>query len=221
MKLVYPEIDFVFKFACGTFPSAVIENPRLFYRFLDDLQRQCCGEDGAAILSVDDKPVPIAGNLDLITQFFPFEINRKTLLNKVLSRLEKHAVAPEFYERSQQLLSNLEKLIYDLAFQYDLELETSKLSIGALLKSAGIMLKEEYPTLAEKLLVYMDLMCSNGLAAVFILVNLHSLLDDKTLELFTECCCQKEYKILLIDNKEYNKLPRENRLLIDADLCEL
>ena len=75
-------------------------------------------------------------------------------------------------------------------------------------------------SLAEKLLVYIDLMCSNGLASVFVLVNLRSLLDDKTMELFTESCCQKEYKILLIDNKEYNKLSRENRLLIDADLCE-
>ena len=47
-----------------------------------------------------------------------------------------------------------------------------------------------------------------------------SLLDDKTMELFTDSCCQKEYKILLIDNMEYNKLPRENRLVIDGDLCE-
>ena len=220
MKLIFPEIDSAFKFTCGTFPSAVIENQGLFYRFVDDLQRQCAGDDGDAVLSVNDVPISIAGNLDLLTQFFPFEINRKTLLNKVLFRLEKHAVAPEFYERSQQLMSNLEKLIYDLAFQYDLELETTKLSIGALLKSSGIMLKEDYPSLAEKLLVYIDLMCSNGLASVFVLVNLRSLLDDKTMELFTDSCCQKEYKILLIDNMEYNKLPRENRLVIDGDLCE-
>lgn len=220
MKLVYPEIDTIFDFNCGFFPAAVIENRGLFYRFVDDLQRQCCGDDGSSVLSEDDTPVSIAGNLELITQFFPFEINRKTLLNKVLARLEKHAVAPEFYERSQQLLSNLEKMIYDLAFQYDLELEISKLSIGALLKSSGIMLKEDYSSLAEKLLVYIDLMCSNGIASVFVLVNLCSLLDDKTMELFTDSCCQKEYKILLIDNKEYNKLPRENRFVIDADLCE-
>ena len=113
MKLVYPEIDTIFDFNCGFFPAAVIENRGLFYRFVDDLQRQCCGDDGSSVLSEDDTPVSIAGNLELITQFFPFEINRKTLLNKVLARLEKHAVAPEFYERSQQLLSNLEKMIYE------------------------------------------------------------------------------------------------------------
>ena len=221
MKLAYPEIESVVKFNNGTFPSLVIENPSLFFRFIDDLHRQSCGEDGPIVLSVDEKPISVSGNLDLITDFFSFEINQKTLLNKILAKMEKQAVNQEFYERSQQILGSIEKLIYDLAFQNDLELEPERLSISSLLKSAGIQLKDDYPDLAEKLLVYMDLMNYNGLASVFVFVNLRSFLDDAALELFTESCCRKEHNILLIDNKVYKKLSREERLLIDNDLCEI
>ena len=221
MKLAYPEIESVISFNSGVFPSLVIENPCLFYRFIDDLHRQSCGEDGSAVLSVDDKPIPVPGNMDLISDFFPFEINRKTLLNKILSKMEKQAISQEFYERSMQILGNVENLIYDLAFQNDLELETERLSVSSLLKSAGIQLKEDYPDLAEKLLAYMDLMSDNGLASVFVFVNLRSFLDDAAMELFAESCCRKEHKILLVDNKVYKKLSREERLLIDSDLCEI
>ena len=221
MKLVYPEIESVIKFNNGTFPSLVIENPSLFYRFIDDLHRQSRGEDGPVVLSVDEKPIPVSSNLDLISDFFPFEINKKTLLNKILGKMEKQAASQEFYERSQQILGSIEKLIYDLAFQNDLELEPERLSVSSLLKSAGIQLKEDYPDLAEKLLVYMDLMNDNGLASVFVFVNLRSFFDDSALEMFTDSCCRKEHNILLVDNKVYKKLSREERLLIDNDLCEI
>ena len=221
MKLAYPEIESVVKFDNGTFPALVIENPSLFFRFIDDLHHQSCGEDGPVVLSVDEKPIPVPGNLDLITDFFSFEINQKTLLNKILAKMETPAMNQEFYERSQQILGSIEKLIYDFAFQNDLELVPERLSISSLLKSAGIQLKEDYPDLAEKLLVYMDLMNDNGLASVFVFVNLRSFLDDAALELFTESCCRKEHNILLIDNKVNKKLSREERLLIDNDLCEI
>ena len=135
--------------------------------------------------------------------------------------MEKQAMSQEFYERSQQILGNIEKLIYDLAFQNDLELEPERLSMSSLLKSTGIILKEDYPDLAEKILVYMDLMSENGLASVFVFVNLRSFLDDTAIELFTESCCRKEHNILLVDNKVYKKRSREERLLIDNDLCEI
>ena len=220
MKLVYPEIDTVFHFGDGTFSSVIIENQNLFYRFTDDLYRQCCGESGKSILSAEDNTLSIAGNLELLTDFFPFEINRKTLLNKIIAKMEKSACGTEFYETSQHLLGQIEKLICDLAFQNDLELEMPRLSISSLMKSAGICLKEDYPSLAEKILVYLDLMTAHGLASVFVFVNLRSFLDYKTLESFTDTCCRKEYNILLIDNKEYDKLSREKRTVIDVDLCE-
>lgn len=220
MKLVHPEIQTVFQFKTGHFPALVIENPTFFYRFTDDLCRQYNGESGDAVLSFDDHPVAISGNLELHTNFFPFEINRKNLITKITSRLEKQALSAEFYERSQHLLGDIENLLLDLAFQNDFEVEFSKLSMSGLLKAAGIYLKEDDLPLAEKILTYMELMRANALASVFVFVNLRSLLDDETMEKFTVTCCSHEYNIMLIDNREYNKLSLEKRTVIDSDLCE-
>ena len=220
MKLVFPEFETPLHFAEGSFPSVVIENHGLFYRFVEDLHRQTCGEEGVAVLSSDDEPIPFPEHLDLVTEFFPFAINRKALLNKVIAELGKRALAPEFYARSQQLFSQVENLIRDLAFLEDLELDLPPFSAGALLKAAGVSLKEDYPSLAEKMLVYMDLMTGYGLAEVFVFVNLRCLLEDSVMELFTDSCCRKGYDILLVDSHAYSKLARERRTVIDAELCE-
>ena len=220
MKLAHPEIQTLFQFGDGYFPSVIIENSSLFYRFVDDLYRQCNGCDGDAVLSNDDIPVPISGNLELLTNFFPFEINRKNLLTKISAKLEKSALTPEFFERGQQLVSTVENFMLDLAFQNDLDLEFPKLSIAGILKSAGICLKEDDLPLAEKILTYMELMRTYGAASAFVFVNLRSVLDDETMERFTASCCDHEYNIMLIDNREYSKLPLEKRTVIDIDLCE-
>lgn len=220
MKLAYPDLSVPIQFQHGYFSSLIIENPQLFYRLVDDLYWQCKGNDGAAVLSRNDSPIPIAGNLLLFTDFFSFEINQKNLLNKILSALEKQALSPEFYEKSQILLGEIEKLFHDLAFQNDIDLDFSRLSISSMLKAAGTCIKEDYQTLAEKILVYMDLMTMYDLAEVFVMVNSRSLLDYKTLDSLMETCCKKEYKVLLIDNTAYPKLIREQRTVIDYDLCE-
>ncbi len=156
----------------------------------------------------------------MLTNFFPFEINRKNLITKITSRLEKQALSAEFYERSQQLLGDIENLLLDLAFQNDFEVEFSKLSISTLLKSAGVYLKADDLPLAEKILTYMELMRANVLASIFVFVNLRSLLDDETMANFTSTCYSHEYNIMLVDNREYNKLSFEKRTVIDIDLCE-
>ena len=220
MKLAYPEIETVFRFGEGSFPSAVIENPGLFYRLVNDLYGQSIGGSGDAVLSINDEPISIGGNLELFTNFFPFEINQKNLINKIIAKLEKQALSPEFYERTQHLLGETERLILDIAFHHDLDLETSRLSISTLFKAAGICLKEDGLSLAEKISSYMDLMIANGLANVFVLVNLRSVLDSRTMEIFTDNCCRHDQNILLIDNHAYDKLSREKRVIIDMDLCE-
>ena len=220
MKLVYPEIQTVFQFGNGNIPAIIIENANLFYRFTDDLYRQCNGENGEAVLSCDDAPVPISGNLELFTNYFPFEINRKNLITKITAKLEKNAVTPEFYERCQKLIGEIENFMFDLAFQNDLDLEFPKLSVSGILKSTGVCLKEDDLPLAEKMLTYMELARSYGLASAFVFVNLRSVLDDETMEKFTLTCSSHEYNIMLIDNREYSKLTLEKRTVIDIDLCE-
>jgi len=221
MKLVFPEIDTPLVFEEGTFCSLVVENPRLLYRILNDLYQQVQGDDGEAILSEEENIISIEKNLELITDYFPFDINSKKLLAKIIAQIEKQAVSPEYFDRTQKLLGTLEKYCYDLAFELALDLDFSRLTVSSLLKAVAPHLRDDAPTLAEKMLEYINLMSEYGLARLFILVNARSFIDDETMEVFTTTCCQHNHSLLLIDCHPSAILTRENRMIIDADLCEI
>ena len=153
-------------------------------------------------------------------RYFPFEINRKNLLNKLLSVLEKEALSPEFYDRTQRLLGQTEQWIYDLAFATDNELEPKGISIVSLLKAAGIEFREDYHSLSEKILAYMDMVSNYDLAKLFVFINARSFINDRNMELFTENCIKKGFSILLIDSSEHPRLSLEESHVIDGDLCE-
>lgn len=220
MKLIFPEISTTILFKPGVFPSLVIENQDIFYSFTEDLYQQFRGYSGKTVLSLNDTPIPFSSNLDLLANYFPFEINRKNLLNKLLSVLEKEALSPEFYDRTQRLLGQTEQWIYDLAFATDNELEPKGISIVSLLKAAGIEFREDYHSLSEKILAYMDMVSNYDLAKLFVFINARSFINDRNMELFTENCIKKGFSILLIDSSEHPRLSLEERHVIDGDLCE-
>ena len=221
MKLVYPDIETHLVFEEGSFPALIIENQNLFSNFIDDISRQINSESGNAVLSSDNTPIPISGNIDLLTDFFSFEINRKNLLTKIIADLEKHAVAEDFLEPGQQLLGKVEKWVIDLAFCADIDVDLPKLSISSLLKSTGLCIKDDFVSLPEKLLTYIDLATRYKLCQIFVFVNLRSFLDYDTISQFTESCCLHGHKILLLDNCAYPRIYREQRTIIDTDLCEI
>ena len=221
MKLVYPDIETHLVFEDGSFPALIIENQNLFFNFIDDISRQINNESGNAVLSSDNTPIPISGNIDLLTDFFSFGINRKNLLTKIISDLEKQAVDEDFFETSQQLLGKVEKWVIDLAFCADIDVDLPKLSISSLLKSTGLCIKDDFVSLPEKLLTYIDLATRYKLCQIFIFVNLRSFLDYDTISQFTESCCLHGHKILLLDNCAYPRIYREQRTIIDTDLCEI
>lgn len=221
MKLVYPDIETHLVFEEGSFPALIIENQNLFSNFIDDISRQINSESGNAVLSSDNTPIPISGNIDLLTDFFSFEINRKNLLTKIIADLEKHAVAEDFLETGQQLLGKVEKWVIDLAFCADIDVDLPKLSISSLLKSTGLCIKDDFVSLPEKLLTYIDLATRYKLCQIFVFVNLRSFLDYDTISQFTESCCLHGHKILLLDNCAYPRIYREQRTIIDTDLCEI
>ena len=139
----------------------------------------------------------------------------------MVTELEKQSSKDEYWERSQNLLSDIERWILDLAYTAQIEIESPNLSVISLLKSSGISIKDDFESLPEKMLTYMDLMTNFNLARVFVFVNLRSMLDCKTLEFFTDCSCKHGFNFLLVDNCVTDKLSREKKIIIDNDLCEL
>ena len=221
MKLVYPALQTAILLSTDCINSVIIEEPGFFYEFVKDLKRQWEGMDGQAVLSGNDETLEISKNMELIIDGINFEINQKTLLNKVLSVLDKTGRSEEYIEKSQRLLAEIERYIYDLSFNFDIELQCDKISIAQILKSAGISIISEYSRLTEVLYSYMQLVREFDRDKVFVFVNLRSFVKEEELQDFADTVLAHEYRVLLLDNHVYPNLTVERRLIVDADLCEI
>lgn len=89
MKVVFPEIKQVFSCDEGEVWTIIVENQRYLYNILTDIERQILGNEGKVILSENEKVVRIDKKMELLTQFVPFDMNRKPLLNKIMTAMQK------------------------------------------------------------------------------------------------------------------------------------
>ena len=157
---------------------------------------------------------------ELIDGLIGFDINKKSLLNKINSAVEKTAMSDIYYQKSAEVLSVVEAYIDGLCLDLPGNIEASKINVPAIIKMAGICINDDYNSIPEKLIDYMELVREYDRDKLFIFVNMRSFFDDDTMSAFFSTVIDHELKILLIDAHSENKLANENRLTVDEDLCE-
>lgn len=221
MKLVCYDIDYVFDTEMAGVNCLIIENQKLMYSLLMDIQGQMNGFNGRSVLSEKDKELPMAKNLELLTHFVPFDINQKSLLNKTASVLESIAVSDEYYEETMELLSKIEEYMLRLSFHMDSDLICDGTTINSLVKASGIRFKDEYDSLAEKLIDYMELVTSLDRRKLFITVNLRSFIDDDEAQRFVDTLISHQFHVVMIESNEHPLLDHEQRYIVDYNLCEI
>ena len=221
MKIILPEIDHVFEVKEEYVNEIVIENQRLMRTVITDLFDQINGFEGRAVLSDSDKPIRIAKSMEVLDRFVPFSINKKPLINKIASELEKKAVNPELYPDTLEILSRIEKYLLDISQEMIGDLLFDNVNIASLIKASGVSLCEEYDSLGEKIIDYFELVTEYDNSKVFILVNIRSYLDDEEMEAFVYTVCRQGYMVVLIESVEHTVIKGIKRYIIDKDLCEI
>ena len=221
MKFVYPDINHVIEVTEDCVNTLIIENQNLFVELIEDLYFQLEGRDGRSVLSSKGRVLDIAKNLELLSQFVPFELNKKSLITKVTACMEKLSVDSAHYEKTMELLSTLEAYMYDLSFGLTGDIAVTKINSGAVIKAVGVEFEDDYDSLGEKIIDYMELVTAYDRQKLFVFLNLRSYISDEETELFFETVLNHRFKVVLIDNKEYNRVKFENRYIVDKDLCEI
>jgi CRISPR-associated protein Csn2 len=221
MRIVFEGINRCFECCEDKVKSLVIENPKLFYKIITDIEWQLEGNQGTCIVSKDDKVLDTAKSIELITQFIPFDINKKTLINKTIAEMSKIAVNDFNYVRSTELLSEIERYCNGLAFEMSGNIEIGPIGMDALLKASGVKFADYYELLSEKLLDYFELVRRYETDKLFVLVNIHSYIDCIEITQFLKEIVKHGYNVLLIDGREYELSEMEERYIVDDDLCEI
>ena len=81
--------------------------------------------------------------------------------------------------------------------------------------------QEDYESLPEKIIDYMELITEYEKEKLFILYNLRSLISDRDTDLFIDTVLRHGYNVFMLESSEHTLLSGERRYIIDNSLCEI
>lgn len=220
MKIVHPKINSKIEISDREISVLVIEEPEFFYELLIDIKKQINNFEGNTVLSVHNGPVSFHKYVELITDPLAIEMNSRTIMKKVLVAMEKCGQDAVYYERTQKLMAEIETYINDLSLNFDTEIECHDISFQQILKAAELTVVDEYSRLVDRIYAYMELIREFEGDKLFIFVNLSSYIKNERLQEFVNTVVGHSFRVLLIDSHDFERLEKENRLIVDCDLCE-
>lgn len=210
----------ILKFGEGYVNELLVENKKMFFDMVNSMAEQLDGEHGDCVLSIADKPVEFSKYADVIVQFAPFHINRKSLITKFCAALEKKAVAAENYMNTVELLGNLEKYMLYLSEDFSFEINCKKLDIGHVIHALAPEFEESDKSTLERIFAYMELVRELDRDKLFIMVNMRAYFTDEEMASFVESVVFHDFKVLLLESSEAVKLKHTKKYVVDKDLCE-
>lgn len=221
MKLAYSTLQNIIEIKGDTIHSIVVENPKYYYNMVKDFMDQMEGKEGGWTVSENDKPLAVNKCVEVLFDFISINVNQKTLIAKIVNEMERMANKEENINGTMQLLSDIERFVLYLNEDFDLSINCDKLTISQLLKSIGISVSVETDDLIEILYSYMQLVRQFIGDKLFVFVNLRSFVSQKQFSDFAMTIIGHGYQVIFLENKEYDKIAKESRLIIDQDLCEI
>lgn len=219
MKYCHPYFDSAIIAGEDKVNTIVIESQVAFSEIIRDVASSIEGNKEQSMLFQGEKLVSFTASAELLSSFFPFELNKKTLLNKIISALEKEAVSPEKYQQTYNLISETQEYLNDIAEDFDCNLSFEKISPLSIIKSSGMEIADNYNSLPEKILDYFEIVREFERDKLFFTVNLRSFLSDTDAESFFQSIVMHGFAVIMFENKEYKKSKWETRLILDSDLC--
>lgn len=133
--------------------------------------------------------------------------------------MQKLAMDEGHYYQTNELITLLESYLLDLSVELTGDIEFSKITWENIIKAAGVEFADNYDSLAEKILDYMELVREYDSEKMFITLNLRSYISDDEMNKFVNDVVARGYKLLMLENNEYPIIEHEKRYIIDADKC--
>ena len=218
MNILFPQVNAPFTIRDDKINQIIIESPVDLYILITELSSQISKNDGDIILSDGNKLLDISKIVDLTTDYFPFEVNKKSLVSKLYTIMKEDAINESTYE-TNEIISRVSKYLVDISNDHDYNIEFEQLDVVALFKACNVRFCDDAESLEEKVVNY----CKNTITMlgdkVFVFVSLRNYLSDKSFEYFKKMVIDNKLKVILIEAVERPKKELENTLIVDMDRC--
>ena len=199
MKLVHPILNQPINWNECLIQSFVIENPKMYREFVEELYQQMEGSKGNFVLSEDNELLDLSKYAELISDIIKINTDSKKIITGVIKDLtdiainERHFEILELYRRINEEISNI-------IFSSGIDIVFDDINdISQILKLYNVKPNDEKTTLAERILFYMEL-CEKYLKKhLFIFFNLHSYFAKEELELLFKNIQYSKYNVFIVE----------------------
>lgn len=221
MKMfTYPPVDLIADIPENKVLTIIAENPKLMYELAEDIYNQINGNSGSVVFSENYVPIKPQKAVDLITQFVPFTVNRKDILNKIYTKVNQTSINEKFYKDTQEILSHIELYLYNITEELNVETNFVRPNeITGILKAFDLKIVENEQSLVDKILEYIIACRDYRGCNWFITVGLRNYITSEEAELLFQSVLLNDVTLVCIEGSSQNKVKNETRIIIDNDLC--
>lgn len=220
MKLAFGGSGLFIEFRENRIEQLIIEHPGCFREIVEEMIRQCKGEEGKMTLSDKDKVIDFSGNVLVISDPLNLQRNTKKILSRMYEQMRISIFERSLHQRFYESAAAIEAFAYELdavseyAIQYD-----TNITVQGLLKFLNVKLAEEDQTYPETLSDYLKLVSDLLNIRLIVFVHLKSYLGKEELIQLYQMANYRKIFLLLLESREYEMLEYEHRYIIDSDMC--
>lgn len=196
-----------------------IENKKIFFRLINDLNQICNGNVIEEIKTfIDDKEVSIINKVNVISDYFNIDFSRYMLsINKLINENLKGNSDKSLLLLYKKLIQKYNSIISTIDLPIMVNNDVTIESLTKLLK-----LKINYKnSIIENLFSIIELERSLKSSKFIVFVNLKQYLDDNELKELYKYSIYNNVNIILIDSQCYGcSHDFEKKLIVDNNLVE-
>lgn len=219
MNLVNAEYNISIKLEENRAAILVIEEKGLRFKLVDELYRQCMGEEGNFVLSDNTQILKMNKTADILMNPFSVDYNSRKVLTKLYQEIEARG-NESFYEEKQKINSDVltlfDKIMLNVSYNISCKLE---LDLIELCKIYSIVIESEGDSLLEKLMEYMKVMSQLCSVKLFIFLNLTLYLNQEEIRTLYEFASYQKIYLLLIEYVMPREISDEIGCIIDEEGC--
>lgn len=201
-----------------------IENKRCYRELLCEIFYQSNHTlEGRFLVTEEAKSFDLGKDVHIITDILSIDSNQRKIISKLYQRLEATAEENDFYLETQEVLSKIQKFISLLTDNETVALNfKEEVSLQDLFKIADVKIESENIRLLEKLLDYLGIVQEFLKPKCIIVMGLKQFFEKEELEEIYKFAVYQEIQLVLIENvRDVENYEREEKVIIDEDLCEI
>lgn len=219
MKLVCSEYGLELELEENKVQVLLLEKQEIALTMTESIWKQSNGEEGIFILSDADKIHNIAKEVCVILNVFDINCNDRKILSRLyqeIALVAQEQMYEEVAETNGSIVKFLEDLLqrmsYDLDFQYELD-------ILGLMKLYEVKIGAEGQNIVERLIDYIRCMHQICRVLYFVFAHLKQYLNTEQLKMLYEFAMYEKVFLILIEGVEREKVECEKYWILDKDMC--